>query len=434
MQAADQERPRAVDAGTAAAGFTAVVLVGGAGTRLATVLDDCPKPLAPVDGEPFLLRLLDWLVAGGAVRIVLCTGHRGDRVTAAVGSEHAGVPVVYSHEPAPLGTGGALRLAAPLLAGETHVLVANGDSYVDFDLAAFVAFARGATTAAALLAVPVDDTSRYGALELGPRGRVLALHEKRAGGGAGPISAGVLWLPVAALVALPAGPSSLERDLLPTLVADGLAAMVAAAPFLDIGTPATLAAAPAFFAACAQRRARPRHGLLLLDRDGTLIEERHYLADPAGVTLLPGVVDGLRELVERGYELAVVTNQSGIGRGRFGETELAAVHAELQRQLAAAGLAVRGIWHCPHAPADACTCRKPEPGLLTAALAQLGYAPSQCVVVGDKVCDIELGRRSGVRTVLVRTGYGIGTERDGLCAPDLVVDDLRALAGQELAR
>jgi D-glycero-alpha-D-manno-heptose 1-phosphate guanylyltransferase len=411
-------------------GFTAMVLAGGAGTRLRSVVSDRPKPLAPVGDEPFVTRLLDQLAAAGCTRAIVCTGHLGEQVEHALGREHAGVELLYSREHTPLGTGGALRRAVALTAGASHVLVANGDSYCDVELATFVRTAR--VGGAALLVADVPDSARFGRVTIGADGRVCGFAEKAASG-AGTVNAGVAWLPCAELVALPADrPVSLEQELLPRLVAKGLHAFRTTAPLLDIGVPEDYARAEAFFAACAARAARPRRGLLVVDRDGTLIEERHYLADPRAVALLPGVVDGLRAFAAAGYDVAVVTNQSGIGRGYFDDRALAAVHAELQTQLAEHGIALRGIWHCPHTPADACACRKPEPELLRQALDAAGCAPAQCLVVGDKRCDVELGQRLGVRTALVRTGHGLGTERDGQCAPDLVVDTLAQLAAHEV--
>lgn len=410
-----------------------MVLAGGLGTRLASCVADRPKALAPVDGEPFLLRLLDQLAAAGCRRAILCTGHQGDQVERELGREHAGIDLQYSREPVPLGTAGALRLALPLLR-EPAAVVVNGDSFCDLDLAGFVAWARSRPSEPALVATRVADARRFGALAIDADGRVQAFGEKSAAGAAW-INAGIYWLPARVLALLPPRAAvSLERQVLPELLPTGLRAFPTEAPFLDIGVPADYAAASAFFAACARRRQRPRGGLLVVDRDGTLIDERHYLADPAAVQLLPGVVDGLRAFAARGYRIAVVTNQSGIGRGYFDEQALAAVHAELRRQLAAAGITLDGIWHCPHRPDDACACRKPEPLLLVTAMQQLGYEREQCLVVGDKACDIQLGARLGVRTALVRTGYGAGTERDGLCAPDLIVDSLDELARCDGAR
>ncbi len=413
-------------------GFVAMVLMGGAGTRLQSVVADRCKPMALVGGEPFVVHVLDQLAAAGCRRAILCTGHHGQQVETELGCEHGGMPLVYSHENSPQGTGGALRLALPKL-DEDAVLVLNGDSFLDTDLAAFVAWARLAAVDAALLAVQVLHTDRYGRVEIDAAGRVEAFHEKQPDRGAGLINAGIYWFDRTVLAARTADtPCSLENDVLPRLVGAGLWASPVEAPFLDIGLPETLASAEAFFAQCADRHRRDRKGLLVVDRDGTLIVERHYLADPRAVQLLPGVVEGLRAFARNGYELAIVTNQSGVGRGYFDAPALEAVHQELLRQLAAAGITVSGIWHCPHRPDEGCRCRKPEPELLDRAMQELGYTKQQCLVVGDKVCDIELGRRLGVRTALVRTGYGSGTERDGMCAPDTVVDGLRELALQEV--
>lgn len=412
--------------------FTAMVLAGGLGTRLRSVVADRCKPMARVGDTPFVAHVLDQLAAAGCTRAILCTGHLGDAVERELGAAHRGMALCYSREAEPLGTAGALRLALDLAKGEPGVLVLNGDSFCDVDLRAFVDWAR-TRAGAALVTTLVDDTTRFGRVCTDSAGRVATFTEKGVAG-PGAINAGIYWLPTAALAVLPAGePASFERDLLPGLVANGFHAFATRAAFLDIGVPAAYADAPAFFAARAAAHRRPRAGLLVVDRDGTLIVEKHYLGDPAGVELLPGAGCGLRAFADAGYELAVVTNQSGIGRGYFDDAALAAVHAELRAQLAVHGVALRGIWHCPHTPADHCGCRKPEPGLLAQALKELGYTPDQCLVVGDKRCDIELGQRLGVRTALVRTGYGAGTEHDGHCAPDVVVDSLADLAALELA-
>jgi D-glycero-D-manno-heptose 1,7-bisphosphate phosphatase len=162
---------------------------------------------------------------------------------------------------------------------------------------------------------------------------------------------------------------------------------------------------------------------VLLDRDGTLIAERNYLSDPDQVQLLPGVAEALRRLAAAGFSLVVVSNQSGIARGYFDRARLAEIHERLERLLEAEGVVLSGIYVCPHAPADDCQCRKPRPGMVTAAAAALGFDPAQAWVVGDKPCDIDLGRGVGARTILVRTGYGASHEAEGDAPADYVVDD-----------
>jgi D-glycero-D-manno-heptose 1,7-bisphosphate phosphatase len=161
---------------------------------------------------------------------------------------------------------------------------------------------------------------------------------------------------------------------------------------------------------------------VILDRDGTIVVDRDYLDDPAQLQFLPGALEGLRLLRERGHRLVVVTNQSGVGRGRFPLARVAEVHARLGHLLREAGAAIDGIYYCPHRPEDRCECRKPKPALVLQAAAELGFEPAASVVIGDKSSDIELGRNLGATTMLVSA---TGRTSDGTpAAPDYVVRDL----------
>jgi D-glycero-D-manno-heptose 1,7-bisphosphate phosphatase len=166
---------------------------------------------------------------------------------------------------------------------------------------------------------------------------------------------------------------------------------------------------------------------ILLDRDGTVIAEKHYLSDPAQVELLPGAADGLRLLQEAGYGLVLITNQSGIGRGMFTQQDLERVHARLEELLAAEGVHLDGIYSCPHAPEEDCDCRKPRTKLVRDAARDFGFNLTETWVVGDKLADIDLARNAGARSILVRTGYGQDAEAKGAKA-DVVVDGLREAA------
>ena len=161
----------------------------------------------------------------------------------------------------------------------------------------------------------------------------------------------------------------------------------------------------------------------IFDRDGTLIVERNYLSDPAQVELIPGAAQALKALSDAGVGLAIITNQSGIGRGYFSERQLHAVHRRLEKLLAVFGVPLPPIYCCPHRPEDGCRCRKPRPGLLQQAGEELGFDPSDCFVVGDNVCDIELGRNVGAATILVRTGYGGGLVQSGQVVADYTAAD-----------
>lgn len=167
---------------------------------------------------------------------------------------------------------------------------------------------------------------------------------------------------------------------------------------------------------------------VLLDRDGVIIEERIYLADPAGVALVPGAGLALKELAGLGCGLVVITNQAGVGRGFFDGAALDRVHARLAELLANEGVRLDGIYVCPHHPNDGCACRKPKTGLLEQARREHGFDPAKSFVVGDKAIDVEFGKNAGATTLLVRTGYGREVEAAGRAGADYVVDDLPAVA------
>jgi len=160
----------------------------------------------------------------------------------------------------------------------------------------------------------------------------------------------------------------------------------------------------------------------LFDRDGTLIKECHYLSRPDKVSLLPGVAVGLRRLQESNIGLAVVSNQSGIGRGFFTISQVEKVNCRLRKILASEGVTLNGIYVCPHIPEDNCDCRKPATGLVRKAVKELNFDPRSAFIVGDRVCDIELGHRVGSTTILVRTGYG--EQEKEMVTPDYTVGDM----------
>ncbi|MDT0308886.1 HAD family hydrolase [Streptomyces sp. DSM 44917] len=166
---------------------------------------------------------------------------------------------------------------------------------------------------------------------------------------------------------------------------------------------------------------------VLFDRDGTLVEDVPYNADPALVRPQPKADEALAELRARGVATGVVSNQSGIARGRFTRAELMEANRRVEELLGPFG-----VWAiCPHGPAGGCRCRKPAPGLILAACERLGVPPERTAVVGDIGSDLEAARAAGARGVLVPTPV---TRREeivsaGEWAPDLLTAVRRLLAG-----
>jgi D-glycero-D-manno-heptose 1,7-bisphosphate phosphatase len=164
--------------------------------------------------------------------------------------------------------------------------------------------------------------------------------------------------------------------------------------------------------------------VVILDRDGTMVIDRGYLGDPAGLEFLPKAEEGLRSLYSQGYRLVVITNQSGVGRGLFPIERVYAMNARLERMVEEAGAKLERVYFCPHAPDAACACRKPALRLMTQAAADLGFDPISAIVIGDKESDMEFGRRAGALTMLIRKPES----RHVSTTPDYVVENLKEAA------
>ncbi len=159
---------------------------------------------------------------------------------------------------------------------------------------------------------------------------------------------------------------------------------------------------------------------IFLDRDGTLVRDPGYVHRLEDYELLPGVVAGLRKLTRAGYRLAIVTNQSGIGRGYYDLAAYERFQAHLLDELAAVGLRVEQSYHCPHRPDQGCACRKPAPGLLERARDELGADLPASWVIGDSEADVELAERASCRgAVLLSSATSNPLARSVPSAPDL---------------
>src|SRR5687767_14743835 len=186
---------------------------------------------------------------------------------------------------------------------------------------------------------------------------------------------------------------------------------------------------------------------VFLDRDGTLIEERGYLDRMELLSVFPWTADALRLLKRAGYTLVVVTNQSAIARGIIDEAFLDDVHRELSARLARGGAAIDRYYHCPHladAPLEqyrqSCRCRKPGPGLIEQACREMNLDPARSFMVGDRALDVACGAAAGTRTIRVRTGHGVQTDRSvrlqadqedssHVARADIILDNLMEAAG-----
>jgi D-glycero-alpha-D-manno-heptose 1-phosphate guanylyltransferase len=218
----------------------AIMLVGGMGTRLRSMIPSKPKVLASIGERSFLELLVCQLRSQGIRHLVMCTGYLADQIESRFGDGRIwDVSIEYSKEQTPLGTAGAMKLAQRYLRDVPEFLVLNGDSFLEINFHELRVFHRGHDGALATMAVVrVEDTSRYGTVDVDASDRITGFTEKIGSNAPGLVNGGVYVFSHAVWQHIPAGPASLERDVFPRLLDHGVYAQEQHGMFIDIGTPA----------------------------------------------------------------------------------------------------------------------------------------------------------------------------------------------------
>jgi D-glycero-alpha-D-manno-heptose 1-phosphate guanylyltransferase len=225
----------------------ALILAGGLGTRLRAVVPDQQKVLAQVGTRPFVTYVLDQLADAGIQTAVLCTGHLAGQLEESLGDQYGSIRLMYSRERSPLGTAGAIRLALSYV-GPAGAFVLNGDSHCRVDLAALAASHRQQGAAATIALARMEDTSRFGRVELAAGDTISDFAEKAAASGPGWVNAGIYLLNRDVIESIPEDtPASLERDVFPKLIGHGLFGYRSTGQLWDIGVPDEYARAQSEF-------------------------------------------------------------------------------------------------------------------------------------------------------------------------------------------
>lgn len=223
-----------------------IILAGGRGTRLSSIVSDRPKVLADVLGRPLLSHLLDSLEKKGLQRAILSVGYMAEMVREVIGSQHGSIEILYSVETEPLGTGGGIRMACDQAKSE-NLLILNGDSFCGFDASSLFAYHTEKQALGTIALINVPDAGRYGRVVINPDGQIEKFLEKSSSG-SGSINAGIYLLQTSAIKELPTGvPLSIERDVFPSFIGQGFYGFGVHGPFIDIGLPETYAQAAKFF-------------------------------------------------------------------------------------------------------------------------------------------------------------------------------------------
>lgn len=434
----------------------AIILAGGAGTRLRDRLGDLPKPMIPIAGRPLLEHQVDLAKHHGFTDLIFFVHYRADLIENRFGDGSKwGVRIRYVTEREPLGTAGAVLAGFELLAERFVVLY--GDTMVNVDLGRLWKAHEAAKADATLLLHPNDHPLDSDLVEVDAASRVIAFHNRPHPQGRwfqNLVNAGLYVLEKKALKSftptpvdgLPESGKPLGKtldfglDIFPMMIEKGCRLLGYNSPefIKDIGTPARYDRVCAQFANGTIARsslATPQRAVFL-DRDGTLINDRDCLRNAEGLELLPGVAAAVHDLNHHAWRTVVVTNQPVIAKGWCDETEMQRIHNKLETLLGIEHAFLDRIYYCPHHP-DAgfegerpelkirCACRKPGIGMIQQAAADLNIDLAQSWLIGDTTTDMQTAKNAGLRSILVSTGAG-GKDGKHAALPHQTFDNLGA--------
>lgn len=380
------------------------ILVGGVGTRLGDLTKTTPKPMLDVAGRPFLRWLVENSIRFGNDDILLLAGHCADVIEEYLRGVELGARVRVVKEPAPLGTGGAIRFAASFL--EKQFLLMNGDLWFDFNLLDLCTDNWPQAGIVRMAARRVSDISRFGAVDLALSGEVSSFGQHLKEHKPGLINGGVYRIERDGFMPyIPkTGACSLELEVFPNIAADGkLYGREYNCLFIDIGVPDQFKAAQEIFPF--------RRGAVFFDRDGVLNHDYGYVHRIEDFHWIDGAMETIRAVNDEGRFAFVVTNQAGVARGLYTENHVHKLHSWMNRELARIGAHIDDFAYCPYHPegivpqfARGCDRRKPAPGMILDLMSKWPVDPSRSVLVGDKDSDLAAADAAGIKSVYFSGG------------------------------
>ena len=403
----------------------AIIIAGGMGTRLKARLGDLPKPMIPIGGKPLLEHQVELAKLHGFTEIVVFACYRPDLIQGHLGDGNRwGVKISYEIEKTPLGTAGAVLAGMRLLA--ERFLVFYGDTMVNVDLGRIwdrhVASGAGAT----LLLHPNDHPLDSDLVEMDGVDWVTAFHNRPHPVGKyfqNLVNAGLYVMEKTALVpwASDVKPMDFGKDLFPSMLGAGQRLLGYNTPeyIKDIGTPERYDRVSAEYASgvIARSSLQTPQPTVFVDRDGTLNREVDGVTSPDKLELLPGVAEAIYKLNRSGIRAVVISNQPIVAKGFCREADVQAVHNKLETLLGAEHAFLDRIYYCPHHPEKgfegervdlkiACDCRNPGIGMIQGAVRDLNVDLKQSWLIGDTTTDLQTAKNAGLKSILVRTGYG----------------------------
>lgn len=368
----------------------AIILAGGFGTRIQSVISDVPKPMAPVCGKPFLDYILQSLVRQNVGRIILAVGYKNEVIINHFGNKFQTADLIYSIEDEPLGTGGGIRQALDLTIGE-EVLIINGDTYFDLPIEELMQSHRAGGFDLTMCLKPMKHFDRYGTVRV-DHNRVIGMKEKQPCE-SGLINGGVYLINREIIEKFQVRSKfSFEKDFLEKEVSQlNFGAFISDNYFIDIGIPEDYAKAQQDFRV-------KKNKALFLDRDGVINKEKNYVFNIEDFEFIDGIFSFCEYFQRKGYLIFVITNQAGIARGFYSADDFAVLTDWMASQFAQRNIHLSKVYYCPHHPdiTGSCDCRKPNPGMILQAAKEFDLNLSESILVGDYENDLNAGVNAGI--------------------------------------
>lgn len=401
----------------------AIILAGGLGTRLQAVVKDVPKPMADICGKPFLAHLLQYLRQYGFTDCCISVGYLQEKITSYFGKEFAGINISYAFEDKPLGTGGAIVNSLKNYQKSAPIIVLNGDTFLKIDYKKLLEFHRENKSQLTMVLRKMDDCSRYGAVEIDKNNLVISFKEKSDVSGEGLINGGIYVIDPQIFAADNLLEQfSFEQDfLMKNLVSLQPYGFVVDDYFIDIGIPQDYRKAQDELLRVINsqnddhtnviEKPLSKNKALFLDRDGVINIDHGHVFEKENFHFIEGIFDLCKRAQECGYLIIVVTNQAGIAKGLYSETQFLELTKWMEKEFAKHDIKISKTFYCPyHVEAKIekyrqdSEDRKPNPGMLLKAIEEFNLDTEKSIMIGDKESDIEAAKRANIGLRLLFDG------------------------------
>ena len=361
----------------------AIILAGGFGTRLQSVVKDLPKPMADVNGKPFLTYILDELIKYGFTKAILAVGYKKECIIDYFHSNYKGLEIVYSVENEPLGTGGCVKQAMSYV-DDDFVFVINGDTLFKIDY-----LSMSQLNTMSIACKYLENFDRYGEVSINKENTITSFNEKKKVD-KGYINGGIYYLPKYIFdgYQLP-NKFSLEKDFFERYINElNIKAYKSEDYFIDIGIPEDYEKT---------KKALSKNKALFLDRDGIVNIDYGHVYKIKDFKFTDFIFDLCKKYQNNGYLIFIITNQAGIGKNLYTEQDFLNLNKYMLNEFNKQGINITKVYYCPHKPEDGCDCRKPKSGMFLKAINEFNINPKESVAIGDKLTDLEAAYDAGIK-------------------------------------